>query len=81
MNITGCPEELISRDGCCPKCMQTPYSSVNNCEAVSMPLNDTIKIINKLDALHGPCTNPDQIYGFTKCNGQCNTFAYYDIGE
>ena len=76
-DISDCPEEFVVNKGCCRECKKQSYSQVN-CEAVSLPLNDTIKIIYKRDLIHGICTNPDQIYGFTKCSGQCDTTAYFD---
>lgn len=79
-DITGCPQEFIISDGCCPHCKEPSYSQVN-CDATSVSLNDTVKLISKRDLLHGVCANPDQIIGFTKCNGQCDTFPFYDEGE
>ncbi|XP_065200216.1 hemocytin isoform X2 [Planococcus citri] len=76
-DVTDCPEESIINKGCCRECKKQSYSQVN-CEVASLPLNDTIKIVYKRDLVHGICTNPDQIYGFTKCTGQCDTAAYYD---
>lgn len=76
-DVSYCPPTLLYSDGCCKKC-KIPSGSKLNCNAISLPLNETVALISKKVFGHGVCSNREEIKGFTKCDGICSSFSFFD---
>lgn len=76
-DVSRCPKDSIYFDGCCNKC-NISSGAQTMCAAVSIPLNDTVKLISKYDTVHGGCFNLETIKGFSKCDGSCTSSPFFD---
>ncbi|XP_002132784.3 hemocytin-like [Drosophila pseudoobscura] len=79
-DVSQCPlADLVDNGGCCKQCKSRPPTlDKTGCQAVSLPLQHTVRLISYKSQDHGQCFNEQPIQGVTQCEGACDSAFKYN---
>ncbi|EDW29183.1 GL18548 [Drosophila persimilis] len=79
-DVSQCPlADLVDNGGCCKQCKSRPPTlDKTGCQAVSLPLQHTVRLIRYKSQDHGQCFNEQPIQGVTQCDGACDSAFKYN---